>query len=113
MKQIEIPAGFIKSEFYLNFLHWKNLELFEKHILRILIRDFELYYSKSKSTPTNMLTVIFKINFYCRKKDELNIIYYLGIYYNGLFNSQSKEEIINSNHCVEKDYLSKMLLKRK
>ncbi len=87
MKTIEIPKGFIKSGFQLTMLNWKNLEIVEKHILRMLWRDYELYYRKEKIRNTDLTTVTFY--------------------------STTKHEIVNSEHSVPKDFLKEICLRRK
>jgi len=91
-----IPDKFIKINLSLLFLNnKKNIDAVENGALKMMVRDFYVFFVKR---PDQSKWI--RYEFYCRKEDEAQIAYYLGIYLQTLLDYQTKEKIELAIHSV-------------
>lgn len=108
---LNVPVGYFKMNFELTLISEQQLSLFEKHILRILLRDFHFFYSIQKTNEIVSGKLKYaKIKFYSRADNEFAITYQLGCYCQCLFNYHAPKDIMGFNHGVTNDYLQKILI---
>ncbi len=100
-----IPRGLKKSEFELTLHNKAEKNIFEKHILKMLLRDFVVMYSIEDYDS------YFKVYFYCYPNAELQLIYTLGCYNQSMFGYYKKSSITESSHALSKNYLEEYRLK--
>lgn len=93
----EVPEGFIKMNLKLCFTKDK-CAIIEKQVLKMLVRDFYILYTKEKSFPKGKLWYDFE--FYCQEGKQEQIAYNFGIYAQTLFKFQSDKRIFNAIHSV-------------
>lgn len=86
----------------------KELDVLEKRVLRMLIRDYYLYYSKLEKFKPG--SGYWELSFYCRPDQEGSITYALGCYSQALIGWHKKSELENSNHIVPRGFPNCLLL---
>lgn len=99
------PVGFIKMGLSL-LLNEKAVKVFEQHTLRMVLRDYYIFYTKEKK-----IAGLIRVHLYCRDKDEACVAYNIGIYNQTMLDFQTKKKIIYSGHSIPKDYLKQIHIK--
>lgn len=94
-----LPEGFKKMGLSL-LLNASALKVFEQHTLRMILRDYYVFYTKEKKVAG-----LVGVHLYSRPNDEACIAYHIGIYNQTMLNFQTKKKIIYANHSISKDYL--------
>ncbi len=97
---LNVPDGFIKMDWYLTFTP-KQIVVWEQDILRMLVRDYYIFYAKVDKFNTGEFI---ELHFFCRPKDQSGIIYRLGILHQAMFGSESADKISNANHRVPDNF---------
>ena len=95
---MELPEGYEKMELEL-IMTPKELEIFKKHILRMLLRDFYIFYSVKQYDG------YCKLYFYCNPMYEMSLTYRIGCYNQTMLNYYNEKEITKSDHVVSEDYI--------
>lgn len=111
MNNNKIPTGFKKMELELTFTK-KQIPLWENVILKTIIRDYYIYYSKKQKFPESEKDndLFWQLNFYCRPKDEIIITYHLGAYAQATFTWYSKKGLIKNSHVLPRNFPECILL---
>lgn len=73
----EIPDGFVRMKMSLTFNEGKEEDIIENQILRMLVRDYYVLYSKKRKFKDKQWI---EFDFYSRPQDETMIAYRFGIY---------------------------------
>ena len=95
----KVPEGFIKMGIQLTFFQSsKVVEVFETKILKMLVRDFYIFYSKKVNGDW------VELSFYCRPKDEGEISYRMGCYAQTNLDHYTKEQFVNPTHTVAPNF---------
>ncbi len=95
-----LPAGFVKMKLCL-FFSPKEVKVFEEHVLRMLVRDYHIYYSLNSYTD-----MLHELGFYCRPNDEISITYRLGCYCQCMLSFHTIEDIFKSDHILPQGFPS-------
>ena len=103
MNRNKIPTGFKKMDIEITY-EPKQFEVFKNAILRLLLRDYHVFYSAKKYSS------FYKVFFYCQPSVEASLTYRLGVYNQTMFNYHSNYEIITSDHVVGENYIEDYLL---
>ena len=98
---MELPDDFKKMELEIMLFSDKQFNAFRKQILRLLLRDYYVFYSFKKYKG------YYRLFFYCRPNDESALTYRIGVYNQTMFNYHKPSDIIKSDHIVSKDYVEK------
>ena len=103
MSNNKIPTGFKKMDIEIT-MNPNEFDIFKKHILRLLLRDYHVFYSiKTYSS-------FCKVLFYCQPNVEASLTYRIGCYNQTMFEYYTKEDIIKSNHIVNENYIETYLI---
>ena len=103
MSDIKIPEGFKKTDVEITF-SLNEFEIFKKHILRLLLRDYYVFYSSKK------YSCFYTICFYCKPSQESSLTYRLGCYNQTMLDFNTKDSIVNSDHVVDENYIESCLI---
>lgn len=79
----------------------EQVESWEQKIIRLLTRDYYIFYSKKPKFDGKKWT---ELHFYSRPQDETSIAYLLGHYSQVVFDVYSKEKLEVQTHQVYDDY---------
>jgi hypothetical protein len=93
-----LPKGFVKMDFYRCYPP-KELRVWENQIIRLIIRDYYLLYSKEIHFGN-----LIKLNFYCRPQDQISIIFLMGNYSQLAFSRYKKSTLKLQTHQVPENY---------
>lgn len=92
----EIPKGFVRMKMTLTFSNGKEEDIIENQILKMLVRDYYVLYSKKKKFKKWV-----QFDFYCQPQHETMVAYRFGIYMQIMMGwSADKKHIINAIHTV-------------
>ena len=95
-----VPDRFKKMELTLTFTPDK-IKVWEDHILRLLVRDFYIFYSKiDKFGKGEFIELVL----WCRPMDEISITYRLGCYAQAMFEFYGKKHIVEADHTLPDNY---------
>lgn len=98
---LKVPDGFIKMELVLTFSP-QQISVWEDHILRMLVRDFYIFYSVIDKFGKGEF---FEIHFFSRPKDESSITYRIGVLAQTMFNfHRPLQDVINADHRLPDNY---------
>lgn len=95
----ELPTGFVKMNLSLMFKEGEQCDLLENEVLKMIVRDWYLLYSK-KVEWENGGKKWWRYYFYCQPGKQEEIAYNMGIYSQEMLRFQSKKGIINAIHSV-------------
>lgn len=94
----EIPKGFVRMKMGLTFDEGKQEDIIENQILKMLVRDYYILYSKKIKFKGKKWI---EFDFYCQPHHETMIAYRFGIYAQIMMGwSADKDKIVNAIHNV-------------
>jgi hypothetical protein len=103
MSNSKIPTGFKKMDIEIT-MSQNEFDVFKKHILRLLLRDYYVLYSVKKYSS------FYKVFFYCQPSVESSLTYRIGCYNQAMFQYYTQEDIIKSEHVVHENYIESCLI---
>lgn len=107
IKYDDIPNGFKEMGLVLTF-NKKQVEIWEQQILRLIIRDYYLFYTKINKFKDD--SDFIELRFFCRPKNESSITYHLGCYAQAMFGFYTKKQIIECDHTIPRNYPKEIYL---
>lgn len=100
----KIPKGFKLSNHIL-VLTKTQVPVFEKKVLRFMVREFYVFYTKRPNFPEDPESEFLRLNFYCQPKHELSVIYAMGSLFNEAFHHpESCYFTMHGGHTVAKPF---------
>lgn len=98
LQSLSLPRGMAKMSLVLTVSN-KDVEVWEQKIIRLLTRDYYIFYSKRPKFDQWT-----ELHFYSRPNDEASISYLLGHYAQVCFDTYTKEKLDNQTHQVYANY---------
>lgn len=95
-----IPKGFAKMDFVLTIKN-EQIEIWEQKIIRLLTRDYYIFYSKKPKFDGKTWT---ELHFYSRPQDAISIAYLLGHYAQVCFDTYTKKKLHTQTHRVHDNF---------
>jgi len=86
-KYTTIPEGMVKIP-WIKILHKDNLDIFVNQILKMMVRDYHLFYSLEIQSGDYL-----KVHLYCYPSQQFSVVYNIGVYWQVMFNNLTQTEI--------------------
>lgn len=99
----KLPRGFVKINLTLTFRDGKDCDILENQVLKMIVRDWYIFYTKKKEFNLKKNDWI-RFEFYCQPGKQEEISYNIGIYMQTMLKFHDQKSIHNAIHRVPDDF---------